>query len=514
MNKLKILVVDDKADNRYLLEKLLQGNGYETVSASNGAEALDLALKIPPDLVISDILMPVMDGFMLCREWKKNERLNKIPFIFYTATYTDPKDEEFAMSLGAARFIVKPEEPTRFLEIIQETIEEFRTGTIEPSEPIKIDDSEFTKGHREALFRKLEDKIIQARTAEVRAKQYAGELEKNIAELKRTEKLLQQANLVVENSPVVLFRWRAVEGWPVVYVSQNVIQFGYTPEELLSGAIPYASIIYPEDLERVAAEVQQYSATGVSSFQQEYRIITKDGDIRWIDDRTTIERDSTGKITHYQGIIIDITERKKSEQKVIDAYANLQRILEETVGALSSALESRDPYTAGHERRDAQLACAIAQELKLSEQQIEGIRIASLLHDIGKMAVPAEILAKPTKLTELEFSLIKIHPEVGYNILKDIEFPWPIAQIVYQHHERLDGSGYPRGLKGDEIMFEARILAVADVVEAMASHRPYRPALGIEKALEEIISHCGKLYDPKVAEICRYIFLDKGFKFE
>ncbi|MFB3897422.1 MAG: HD domain-containing phosphohydrolase [bacterium] len=514
MSKIKILVVDDKEDNRYLLEKILQGNGYETITAANGAEALDLALKSPPDMIVSDILMPIMDGFMLCREWKKSERLNMIPFIFFTATYTDAKDEEFAMSLGAARFVVKPMEPDKFLEIIKETLAAVQTGTIKPSKPIKIDDKIFTKEHSEALVRKLEDKIHQAQIAEKKAKDYAAELETKIEELKQTEKLLQQANLVVENSPVVLFRWKATEEWPVVYVSQNVRQFGYTPDQLLYGTIPYPSIVFPEDLHRVAAEVQRYSTAGVDSFQQEYRIVTKDGTIRWIDDRTTIERDATGTITHYQGIVIDITERKKAEQDLMNSYANLRRVLGETVNSLSSALETRDPYTAGHQRRDAQLACAIAKEMKLSEDQIEGLRIAALLHDIGKMAVPAEILSKPTKLTELEFNLIKVHPEVGYNIVKDIEFPWPVAQTVYQHQERLNGSGYPRGLKGNEILLEARILIVADVVEAMSSHRPYRPSLGIEKALDEIKKNKGILYDPQVADACLKLFTEHQFKFK
>ncbi|MFB3895171.1 MAG: HD domain-containing phosphohydrolase [bacterium] len=205
---------------------------------------------------------------------------------------------------------------------------------------------------------------------------------------------------------------------------------------------------------------------------------------------------------------------QKSEKKIKESYIKLRRTLEETVNSLASALETRDPYTAGHERRDAQLVCAIAKEMGLSEDQIEGLRIASLLHDIGKMAVPAEILSKPTKLTDIEFKLIKVHPEVGYNILKDIDFPWPVAQIVYQHQERLDGSGYPQGLKGEEILLEARILTVADVVEAMSSHRPYRPALGILPALDEIRKHRGILYDPQAVDACLTLFQEKGFKFQ
>jgi putative nucleotidyltransferase with HDIG domain len=177
-------------------------------------------------------------------------------------------------------------------------------------------------------------------------------------------------------------------------------------------------------------------------------------------------------------------------------------------------VERRDPYTAGHQHRVANLAAAIANEIGLSEEQIDGVRMASVIHDLGKIHVPAEILSRPGRLTENEFSIIKTHPQTGYDILKTEEFPWPVAQIVLQHHERMDGSGYPSSLSGEEILLEARILAVADVVEAMASHRPYRPALGIDKALEEISKNKGVLYDAKVADACLRLFTEKGFKFE
>jgi len=200
-------------------------------------------------------------------------------------------------------------------------------------------------------------------------------------------------------------------------------------------------------------------------------------------------------------------ERKRAKQK-------LQKTLEETIYALASAIEMRDPYTAGHQKRVTKLACAIAKEMGLSKEQIEGIRMAGLIHDIGKISIPSEILTKPGKLNDLEYSLIKTHPQAGYNILKGIEFPWPVAQIVLQHHERMDGSGYPQGLCGKDILLEARILAVADVVEAMSSHRPYRPAYGIDKALEEISKNKGILYDPEVVNACLRLFNQKGFKFD
>ena len=193
-------------------------------------------------------------------------------------------------------------------------------------------------------------------------------------------------------------------------------------------------------------------------------------------------------------------------------YGKVEKALETTIQTLGLTTETRDPYTAGHQRRVADLACAVAKAMHVEEQAIRGIRAAGLVHDIGKLAVPAEILSKPFALTPLEFGLVKTHAQTGYDILKGIVFPWPVAEIVLQHHERLDGSGYPRGLKGDKIVLGAKILAVADVVEAMVSHRPYRAALGIDAALREIKDHRGKLYDSDVVEASIQLFAD-GFKF-
>ena len=193
---------------------------------------------------------------------------------------------------------------------------------------------------------------------------------------------------------------------------------------------------------------------------------------------------------------------------------DLQEAMQGIIHVMVLTIESRDPYTAGHQQRVTLLASALAQEMGLSEKEVEGVKMASLIHDIGKISVPSEILCKPGKLTEIEFCLVKTHPQSGYEILKNITLPWPIAKVVLQHHERLDGSGYPLGLKDKEILLEAKIIGVADVVEAMASHRPYRPALGIEKALEEISQKKGFLYSPEVADICIKLFTEKGFKLE
>ncbi len=207
-------------------------------------------------------------------------------------------------------------------------------------------------------------------------------------------------------------------------------------------------------------------------------------------------------------------ELQHAEEETKRYSQKLHELIEDVTKAIALTTELRDPYTSGHQQRVTRLACAIAKEMGLNEEMIKEIRVAGSLHDIGKMYIPSEILTKPGKLSKIEFDMIKTHPKAGYDILKTIEFPWPIAPIVLQHHERTDGSGYPSGLSAKDIFLEARILAVADVVEAMASHRPYRPAQGLDKALEEISQKRGGLYDPEVVDACLKLFTEKKFEFE
>jgi putative nucleotidyltransferase with HDIG domain len=206
-----------------------------------------------------------------------------------------------------------------------------------------------------------------------------------------------------------------------------------------------------------------------------------------------------------------VTLRARIAQK--EQTVHLQESMEQSIQAIAATVETRDPYTAGHQRRVSDLATAIAREMNLPEDQIQGIHFAAIIHDLGKIHTPAEILSKPGKLNDLEYKLIQMHPQSGYDILKGITFPWPIADIILQHHEKLDGSGYPQGLKGDDILLEARIITVADVVEAISSHRPYRPSMGIEIALEEIKRGRGSEYDPEVVDACIKVFNEKGFTF-
>ena len=238
----------------------------------------------------------------------------------------------------------------------------------------------------------------------------------------------------------------------------------------------------------------------------------KDGSRFWVSINMQSVRDDKGQLLYYQGICEDITLKRRMEQERQQGVDRLHKALGATVRAIAAVVETRDPYTAGHQRRVADLARTIATEMDLESDRIEGLRIAGMIHDIGKISVPAEILSKPTKLSEIEFSLIKNHVQAGYDILKDIEFPWPVARIVHEHHEKMDGSGYPCHLSGQETLIESKILTIADVVEAMASHRPYRPGLGLDAALDEIAKNRGTLYGPDVVDVCLKLFNEKGYK--
>ncbi|NLU48841.1 MAG: PAS domain S-box protein [Syntrophomonadaceae bacterium] len=224
--------------------------------------------------------------------------------------------------------------------------------------------------------------------------------------------------------------------------------------------------------------------------------------------------DNQGNLVGAIESIRDLTERKRAQDELQNSLVKLQNALEGVVNALALTAEKKDPYTAGHQRRVAQLAGAIAREMNLTEQQIKEIRLAAMLHDIGKIHLPTDILSKPGQLNEIEMQLIRTHPNIGYEITSSIPFETSVSGALLQHHERWDGSGYPLGLSGTDILLSARILGVADVVEAMASHRPYRPALGIDRALEEILLNRGILYDPEVVDSCLRLFTQLGFEFE
>jgi len=288
--------------------------------------------------------------------------------------------------------------------------------------------------------------------------------------------------------------------------------FGYKADEVVKrekiDILYYSAEDSKITSEKIKSDIIEHKK-GTSCIIKE---LTKDGRKLWINMTLTPRLDKNGDLIGILGIGEDITERKQAEEELQLSLKQLRKSLEGIVYAMVKMVETRDPYTAGHQRRVADLSVAIAREMNLPADQIEGIDMAGIVHDIGKISVPSEILSSPAKLTNIQFEMIKTHAQVGYDIMEDIEFPWSVARIALQHHERLNGSGYPNGLKGDEILLEAKILAVADVVEAMASHRPYRPALGMDKALEEISSKRGTFFEPKIVDACLRIIKEKGFK--
>lgn len=353
-----ILLLDDNEDTIVLQTAILESDGFNVESAMNGLEGLKKLQTYHPDIIVSDVLMPEMDGFEFCRAVKQDERFRDIPVVFYSAQYTDEEDKSLADKVGAEGFIFKPIEMEKFLAIVN-----------------RILDQSYKR--------------------------------KQIAE----------------------------------------------------------------------------------SFKEGYEF----------------------EQTHY------VAQAKMLDKKIHELEEQNKKIhqgLIALIKAIGITIEKRDPYTAGHQQRVAALSTHIARELGLDYMRIEGLKLGALVHDIGKVSIPIEILSKPGKLTMLEYELIKMHPSEGYEILKDIDFPWPIAEMILQHHERLDGSGYPNSLKGNQIILEAKILAIADVVEAIASHRPYRPALGVDTAIDELQKNRGIFYDSEVVEACIKILRNNPTIFE
>ncbi len=255
-------------------------------------------------------------------------------------------------------------------------------------------------------------------------------------------------------------------------------------------------------------EIIQFSTALSTKWQAERQLMVLHSELENLVEKRTAELVESNKL-----LKTEIENRKHVQEELEQSFQNLKKVMDSTIQAIAMTVEKRDPYTSGHQMRVAALTRAIAETIGLSEDRVEGAYMAASIHDIGKISLPAEILSKPIQLSEIEISLIQAHAQAGYDILKGIEFPWPIADIIIQHHERMDGSGYPRGLAGDDISMEARIIGVADVVETMSSHRPYRPAMGIDRALEEITLYSGTLYDAEVVAACLKIFNERRFEF-
>ena len=299
------------------------------------------------------------------------------------------------------------------------------------------------------------------------------------------------------------------DGERVSYINpKGAALLGRTPQEVIGR--PVIEFVHPEDRPLVLSRYARREKGENLTDTIQVRALHKDGRV------VVIGTAANSSLDHGRPVIIgvmqDITDKAAAEAQVREYIQRLEHAVHGTVNAVSRMMDLRDPYTSGHEVRVGTLAAALAGELGMDGTQQDGLRICGAVHDVGKITVPAEILSKPARLSEAEFAIVRTHAAQGYEVLKDIDSPWPLAEVARQHHERMDGSGYPRGLKGEQILPEARILAVADVVESMGSHRPYRPRLGIDKALAEIEGHAGALYDPGVAQACLTLFRQRGFE--
>jgi len=319
-----------------------------------------------------------------------------------------------------------------------------------------------------------------------------------------------ELQIILDSVPAIIF-YKDIEG-KIIRANKTLADSLKVPVEDIVGKT--TEELFPkEQAENMRKDDKEVMISGKPKRNIIETYTTPDG-VRWAITDKMPYREKKGKVTGVISLSKDITVQRKSEEELQQSYQRLKKTMDAAIDTMSKIIEAKDPYTSGHQHRVCQLAVPLARELGLSEYKIEGIRIASLIHDIGKISLPTEILSKPGKLNDIEFSLIKGHSQTGYDILRFIDFSYPIAEIVLQHHERLNGSGYPNNLKDDEIILEAKIIGIADVVEAMSSFRPYRPALGVDKALEEIIQNRGTLYDPEVVDVCLKLFKEKEFKFK
>lgn len=332
----------------------------------------------------------------------------------------------------------------------------------------------------------------------------------DVSERKALENALRESEsrfrAVAEQTLVGIY---VLDGERFTYINPRAAAiFGYQPAE--AREITLRDVLDPDELASVSDRARRRLAGEVIESNYEVRARRCDGTPIVIGLGGTAAEIGGRRVI--LGALQDITDKHRAEETIRDYVNRLESAILGTAAAVSQMVELRDPYTAGHERRVGELSAAIAAEMGLDENTQRGLRVAGAVHDVGKIMVPAEILSKPSRLTAVEFELVKQHAQQGYEVLKDVAFPWPVAEVARQHHERLDGSGYPRGLKGESIVPEARILAVADVVESMSSHRPYRPGLGLERALEEVEMNAGRLYDPAAVAACLRLFRDKGYR--
>ncbi len=454
MTEKNILVADDQKEVCDLIKQMLEIEGYTIFQACNGKEALAVVRNFPVDVAILDIKMPVMDGI---EALKKIKQIDPSIEVLIMTGYSDFKTlKQTVDDYGAFDYLPKPFKRDELIHVVHNAF-------------LKRD-----------FNREKDNKILKNRIAQL-------EKDFNVKNRELRETQIKYSNIIEKNADSI-----------IIVTKDGIVCFVNSAGEAL----------FDKKREKLIGE--SFGFPIMSGETTEIEIISKGGNVQTVEARLS-ETEWEGEIA-YLASLRDITDRKQMEVQLQHSLSNIRKSMEGTIQVVSMIVEKRDPYTAGHQQRVAGLARAIAEEMGLSKERIEGIYMSGVIHDLGKVSVPTEILSKPGKITEIEFELIKNHAQEGYNILEKIEFPWPVAQIVQQHHEKIDGSGYPLGLSGEEILLEARIICVADVVEAMASHRPYRPALGIDAALKAISQKKGASFDPEVVDACLVLFNEKGFQ--
>lgn len=537
----KILVVDDQEQNTYLLKTLLQGHGYQVREAANGAAALEIARADPPAVVISDILMPVMDGFSLCQAWMNDNVLKSIPFVFYTATYTDPRDEELGLGLGAVRFIVKPIENEQFVEIIRQVVGEVESGAVPAPHLLMQEEITYYRMYSETLIRKLEDKMLEVEAAN-RA------LEEDILQRKKAE---QEITRLLRESQRRLSQLEALHSIDLAINASMDLNM------TLNIVLKHCQSLLDVDAANILLYIpglQQFEVSAQRGFkfdQGAHVIVRADSNFagRVVRERATVvvpgnlaaqaDRDSaqiyeregflnyagsplitkgrvTGVLEVYhrstyrpEGEWLHVLETLASQAAIAIENAQLFQGLQQsnlelvvaydaTIAGWSRAMELRERDTEGHTQHIAELTLKLARAMDINESQLQHMHRGALLHDIGNMGISDRILLKPDPLTEEEWVEIRKHPDFAFEMLASIRYLQPALDIPHCHHERWDGTGYPRGLEGESIPIAARIFAVVDVWDALISDRPYRKAWSRQEALAYIREQSEKYFDPQV----------------
>ena len=569
--KVDILIVEDSPVEAEILRRSLVRAGFRVIMARDGGEGLRVARELHPAVIVSDINMPVMNGYELCHATKYDETLWNVPVILLTVL-SEPEDIMQAINSGADSYLIKPFDEATLLERIHALLSNpimIRRTQERRSETVLYNGkpSTISGGSQQILNLLLSvfkntlaqnrdliriqtqlnllnehlDEEVKSRTAELlwvnRSLRMLSACNVALVQCQNEADLLQNiCRNIVEigeyQFAVVSYADTAIKAFPrsavhfgdealfqrITELEQSAVYSSHCPlvrvlDERRNILCRLSEVAEHDCYESLAeAGVQVFLVLPLLQNNEAYGVLTVFSSARDAFDVAEVKlmEELAGDLAFGINSLRTRAERDQALAGELRAATELRRVLEETIAAVALTLEKRDPYVAGHQLRVAHLAAAIATQMGLPTQQVEGIHFGALLHNIGTVAIPAEILNRPGKLTPLQFAMIKLHAQTGFEIVKDIPFPWPVAQMVLQHHERLDGSGYPQGLKGDQIMLEARVLAVADVLEAMMAYRPYRAALGMDEALAVLSAGRGTLFDTAVVDACLKVFNKQG----